>query len=128
MTGIVAQLLTFPLGRAWARIVPNVKIFGVSLNPGPFSIKEHVLITIMASVGAGSAYATDIVAVQKTFYNQDYEFACTFFFFFLKQNLFLGRLMMAFHRPMDGRHVHAANRIFHWWSLPEVLGQPALYE
>ena len=57
---IVAQLISFPIGRAWAKFVPNVKIFGVSLNPGPFTVKEHVLITIMANVGAGSAYAVRI--------------------------------------------------------------------
>ncbi|RDB17348.1 Sexual differentiation process protein isp4 [Hypsizygus marmoreus] len=74
VTGVVAQLLVFPIGRAWARVVPNVKIFGLSLNPGPFSIKEHVLITIMATVGYQSAYATDIVAVQRVFYNQVYNF------------------------------------------------------
>jgi OPT family small oligopeptide transporter len=73
--GIVAQLLSFPIGRAWARLMPNVKIFGSSLNPGPFSIKEHVLITIMASVGAGSAYATDIIAVQRVYYDQRYNFS-----------------------------------------------------
>ncbi|KAI0081298.1 OPT oligopeptide transporter [Panus rudis PR-1116 ss-1] len=75
VTGIVAQLVTFPIGRAWARLMPRVKIFGVSLNPGPFNIKEHVLITIMASVGSGSAYATDIVAVQRVYYNQTYNFS-----------------------------------------------------
>ncbi|PPQ99373.1 hypothetical protein CVT24_009203 [Panaeolus cyanescens] len=74
VTGVVAQLLIFPIGRAWARLVPNVSIFGLELNPGPFSIKEHVLATIMASVGAGSAYATDIVAVQRVYYNQTYNF------------------------------------------------------
>ncbi|KAJ7292102.1 OPT oligopeptide transporter [Mycena rebaudengoi] len=82
----------------WARFLPNVKLFGIALNPGPFSIKEHVLITIMAGVGAGSAYATDIVlppslfpsfpiavsshldvndlliAVQRVYYNQQYNF------------------------------------------------------
>jgi hypothetical protein len=78
--GIVAQLLTFPLGQAWARFLPNVKVFGLSLNPGPFSIKEHVLITIMASVGAQSAYATDIVAVQRVFYGQIYNFSCMVIF------------------------------------------------
>ncbi|KAF8063463.1 OPT oligopeptide transporter [Lyophyllum atratum] len=74
VTGIVAQLLSFPIGRAWARFMPNVKIFGLELNPGPFSIKEHVLITIMATVGYQSAYATDIVAVQRVYYNQIYNF------------------------------------------------------
>ncbi|KAJ7683983.1 OPT oligopeptide transporter [Mycena rosella] len=72
--GIIAQLLSLPLGRLWARFLPNVKIFGLDLNPGPFTIKEHVLVTIMASVGAGSAYATDIVAVQKVYYGQNYNF------------------------------------------------------
>ncbi|PFH49542.1 hypothetical protein AMATHDRAFT_48643 [Amanita thiersii Skay4041] len=74
VNGIVAQLLAFPIGRAWARIVPNWKIFGVSLNPGPFTIKEHVIVTIMATVGYQSAYATDIIAVQRVYYNQIYNF------------------------------------------------------
>ncbi|TFY77272.1 hypothetical protein EWM64_g6741 [Hericium alpestre] len=74
ITGIVAQLLSFPVGRAWAAYMPRWRIFGHSLNPGPFTVKEHVLVTIMASVGAGSAYATDIVAVQRVYYNQNYNF------------------------------------------------------
>lgn len=57
---IVAQLLSFPIGRLWARFLPNVKLFGVSLNPGPFNVKEHVLITIMATVGYQSAYAVSL--------------------------------------------------------------------
>jgi hypothetical protein len=70
ITGLVAQLLSFPLGRAWARFMPRVKIFGVSLNPGPFTVKEHVLLTVMATVTNGSAYATDIIAVQRVFYGR----------------------------------------------------------
>lgn len=54
---LVAQLLTFPLGRLIARFLPHVRIFGQSINPGPFTIKEHVVVTIMAGVGAVSAYA-----------------------------------------------------------------------
>ncbi|KAJ7139039.1 small oligopeptide transporter, partial [Mycena epipterygia] len=76
---VVAQLIVFPIGGAWARWVPNVALFGISINPGPFSIKEHVLITIMAGVGSGSAYANDasypLIAVQKTFYDQSYGFS-----------------------------------------------------
>lgn len=48
----------------------------MELNPGPFTIKEHVLVTIMATVGAQSAYATDVVAVQKVFYHQQWSFLC----------------------------------------------------
>lgn len=88
---LVAQLLSYPMGRAWAAFLPNVRIFGVRVNPGPFSVKEHVIVTIMAGVGAQSAYAvrlannthqpyltvrmqTDIIAVQRVFYNQTYSF------------------------------------------------------
>lgn len=57
---LVAQLLILPVGRLWAAFVPRVKIFGVSINPGPFTIKEHVLATIMSTVGGPSAYAVRI--------------------------------------------------------------------
>ncbi|KAL5536735.1 hypothetical protein ACEPAF_558 [Sanghuangporus sanghuang] len=72
---LVAQLLSFPVGRVWARLMPNVTVFGLPLNPGPFTVKEHVLATIMATVAGGSAYATDIVAVQRVYYNQTYNFS-----------------------------------------------------
>jgi OPT family small oligopeptide transporter len=73
--GLVAQLLVFPVGRAWVRVCPNWSICGYPLNPGPFTIKEHVLVTIMATVGAQSAYANDIVAVQRFFYNKVTNFS-----------------------------------------------------
>lgn len=57
---LVAQLLSFPLGRAWSRFMPYVTIFGIPLNPGPFTVKEHVVITVMATVGSTSAYAVRI--------------------------------------------------------------------
>jgi hypothetical protein len=45
------------MGKAWARYMPNVSIFGISLNPGPFTIKEHVIIVAMSSINDGPAYA-----------------------------------------------------------------------
>ena len=54
---VVAQLLSYPIGRLWALTMPQVKILGVPLNPGPFTVKEHVLITIMSNVSYQSAYA-----------------------------------------------------------------------
>ncbi|KAH7926403.1 OPT oligopeptide transporter [Leucogyrophana mollusca] len=75
ISSLVSQLLSFPLGLLWARVVPDVTIFGVAINPGPFTIKEHVLVTIMGTVGYQSAYATDIVAVQRFYYNQVFSFA-----------------------------------------------------
>jgi hypothetical protein len=57
LSNLVAQLLSYPMGRAFALVLPNIRIFGAELNPGPFTIKEHVLVTIMATVGSQSAYA-----------------------------------------------------------------------
>ncbi|KAH0838829.1 OPT oligopeptide transporter protein-domain-containing protein [Lanmaoa asiatica] len=45
---VVAQLISYPLGSLWGSCMPRKRIFGISLNPGPFSIKEHVLITVGA--------------------------------------------------------------------------------
>ncbi|CAE6509654.1 unnamed protein product [Rhizoctonia solani] len=71
---LVAQLLSFPMGRFLAYALPQWRIFGIDLNSGPFSIKVHVLITVMATVGSGSAYATDIVALQRVYYGQTWNF------------------------------------------------------
>ncbi|KAF8264395.1 OPT oligopeptide transporter [Lactarius quietus] len=75
ISGLIPLLVSFPIGKLWAHFVPRVTLFGVELNPGPFTIKEHVIITIMSSVADGPAYATDIIAVQKVFYNQSPSFA-----------------------------------------------------
>lgn len=74
LTTLVTSLLAWPIGMAWARFMPNIKIFGAPLNPGPFNIKEHTIIVIMANVsfGGGAAYATDILLSQNKFYEQDF--------------------------------------------------------
>ncbi|PHH91840.1 hypothetical protein CDD83_10090 [Cordyceps sp. RAO-2017] len=66
----VVQLLSMPLGKAMARWLPRGRQpLGFSLNPGPFSQKEHLLIAMMANVAFGShhngAYITSIVQVLK---------------------------------------------------------------
>ncbi|KAF8262095.1 OPT oligopeptide transporter protein-domain-containing protein [Lactarius quietus] len=73
--GFIPLFVSFPIGKLWARYIPNVTLFGVELNPGPFTIKEHVMITAMSLVAGEAAYATDIIAVQKVFYNQSPSFA-----------------------------------------------------
>jgi hypothetical protein len=49
-----------------------------SLNPGPFSLKEHVLITIFASSGAGGVYAVHILTSVKAFYHRGLHPAAAF--------------------------------------------------
>lgn len=64
----VAQLLAYPIGRGCERWLPDVgfTLLGVrhSLNPGPFSKKEHMLITIMANVAYNTPYTNYIIWVQ----------------------------------------------------------------
>ncbi len=73
VTTLVCSMLAWPAGRLWDKL-PNVKIFGVDLNPGPFNIKEHTLITIMANVsfGGGAAYITDILVAMNNFYGVNF--------------------------------------------------------
>ncbi|KAF9078018.1 OPT oligopeptide transporter protein-domain-containing protein, partial [Rhodocollybia butyracea] len=74
ISDVVALLVIFPCGQAWARLCPSISVFGIPLNPGPFSIKEHVLSSVMASVAAQSAYSTEIIAVQRVFYHEVFSF------------------------------------------------------
>lgn len=65
------NLVTYSFGRGLARILPTSKVtlFGqeLSLNPGPFNIKEHALIGIAVSTGASAAYAIDILSATDIF-------------------------------------------------------------
>ncbi|KAG0302647.1 hypothetical protein BGZ98_007336 [Dissophora globulifera] len=79
----VVALLSLPMGHFMARVLPTHRfnLFGweFTLNPGPFSIKEHVLIGTMAAVNTGTAYAVDIVILQKVFYNAQKPFVAGMF-------------------------------------------------
>lgn len=73
---LIAQIIAWPLGHGWAKVMPKKQFntFGIewSLNPGPFNIKEHSIIVVMASVSFSAAYATDILLAQIAFYKQDF--------------------------------------------------------
>ncbi|KAI3330036.1 OPT family small oligopeptide transporter [Ustulina deusta] len=75
---IVVLLLSYPVGCLWAATMPTrvFNTFGIkwTLNTGPFTIKEHVVITLMANVSIGYAYSTDaLLALQgKPFYDVNF--------------------------------------------------------
>jgi len=60
------------------------------LNPGPFNIKEHVLVGLTANCAAGSAYAVDIIVIQKVFYIQDFGLLANFLLILTTQMLGYG--------------------------------------
>lgn len=82
ITLITVQVATLPMGHFMATVLPKTK-FRVgskvlSFNPGPFNMKEHVLITIFANAGSafgsGSPYAVGIVNIIKAFYGRSISF------------------------------------------------------
>ncbi|CAD0029424.1 unnamed protein product [Aureobasidium pullulans] len=83
---VVAQLLVFPIGRAWEKL-PRWRLplgrFSFDINPGKFTIKEHALIVILA-------YATgSLVAITSpVFWGQN--FGAGFSFLFLLSTQMIG--------------------------------------
>ncbi|XP_073285529.1 oligopeptide transporter 7-like [Primulina huaijiensis] len=79
ITAISAQIAVVPLGQLMAakitsRVFFKGKRWEFTLNPGPFNMKEHVLITIFANSGAGTVYAIHVVTAVKVFYKQHLTF------------------------------------------------------
>ncbi|CAL5392461.1 unnamed protein product [Camellia sinensis] len=77
ISSVSAQILMLPIGKFMANTLPDKKIgvpftkWRFSLNPGPFTLKEHVLITIFANSGSGGVYAVYIVTMVKAFYHRN---------------------------------------------------------
>lgn len=77
VSSVSAQIAVLPIGRLMAAYLPtnSVRVPGTkwsfSLNPGPFNLKEHVLITIFANSGSNSVYAVNIITIVKAFYLRD---------------------------------------------------------
>ena len=79
----VVALLSLPMGHFMARVLPTrqFSFFGYkfSFNPAPFSIKEHVLIGTMVACNTSTAYAVDIVILQKMWYHSEKPFVAGMF-------------------------------------------------
>lgn len=80
VTPYVIQVITYPFGAAMARFLP-VHIYRTppwlvrsgcpdewSLNPGPFNIKEHAIIVIMANVGIVPAFGIHVLLALDKYY------------------------------------------------------------
>jgi len=66
---------------------------------------------------------TEIIAVQRVYYNQSYNFGCRH----LDALLDLGLTQFS-SSPMDDRHVNPAHRVLDWWRQPSILGWSTVYE
>ncbi|KAJ7350670.1 OPT oligopeptide transporter protein-domain-containing protein [Mycena albidolilacea] len=66
-------LIAYPFGKFLAYVLPittyRFRSWEFSLNPGPWNIKEHVLVFIMANVAVGNPYALNAIVVSEFFYD-----------------------------------------------------------
>ncbi|CAA6662912.1 unnamed protein product [Spirodela intermedia] len=102
----------------------EVRVFqgwGFNLNPGPFNMKEHVIITIFAncgvSYGGGDAYSIGAITVMKAYYKQGVSFACALLIVLTTQILgygWAGMLRRYLVQPIEM-----------WW--PANLAQVSLF-
>jgi hypothetical protein len=78
MTPIFMGIIAYVLGRGMELLIPTRGFFRY-LNPGPFNKKECIMIVIMTSSASVSALGTEILAVQRLFYNIDPNAAVSIF-------------------------------------------------
>lgn len=125
---ISVQVATLPIGRFMAAVLPKSKFripgFGsreFSLNPRPFNMKEHVLISIFANAGAafggGSAYAVGIVDIVRAFYQRKISFLASWILVITTQVLGYGWAGILRKYVVDPAHM--------WW--PSSLVQVSLF-
>ncbi|KAL6615631.1 hypothetical protein ACP70R_037901 [Stipagrostis hirtigluma subsp. patula] len=129
VTQITVQVASLPLGHLLARVLPARKfkapaLLGggeFSLNPGPFNMKEHVLISIFANAGCafgnGSAYAVMIVDIIRAFYRRSISFFAAWLLITTTQVLGYGWAGLMRKYVVEPAHM--------WW--PGTLVQVSLF-
>ncbi|XP_057496598.1 oligopeptide transporter 4-like [Actinidia eriantha] len=116
------------MGHFLAAVLPAAKFripgFGpksFSFNPGPFNMKEHVLISIFANAGSafgnGSAYAVGIVTIIKAFYRRNISFLVGWILIITTQVLGYGWAGLLRKYVVEPAHM--------WW--PNTLVQVSLF-
>ncbi|XP_072955559.1 oligopeptide transporter 4-like [Typha angustifolia] len=128
ITQITVQVASLPVGRFLARVLPTAKFkipgFGdrdFSLNPGPFNMKEHVLISIFANAGYafgnGPAYAVGIIDIIRAFYKRKISFVAGWLLIITTQVLGYGWAGLMRKYVVEPAHM--------WW--PSNLVQVSLF-
>ncbi|KAK4740514.1 hypothetical protein SAY87_032361 [Trapa incisa] len=123
---ITIHVATLPIGRFMAAVLPATRFrLGsgreFSLDPGPFNMKEHVLISIFANAGcafgSGSAYAVGIVNIVKAFYHRSISFSAGWLLIITTQVLGYGWAGLLRKYVVEPAHM--------WW--PGTLVQVSLF-
>ncbi|KAL6633728.1 hypothetical protein ACP70R_026399 [Stipagrostis hirtigluma subsp. patula] len=129
VTQITVQVASLPVGHFMARVLPETRfrlpaLLGGgewSLNPGPFNMKEHVLISIFANAGfafgGGNAYAVMIVDIIRAFYHRSISFFTAWLLVITTQVLGYGWAGLMRKYVVEPAHM--------WW--PSTLVQVSLF-
>lgn len=102
---------------AWTIRVP-LTAWSFSLNPGPWSIKEHVLVTISAASGATSNLASTPISLAQLYYDEKIPAAACIFWMW--SIVFVGYSLAAV-----ARQFLVYDPIYAW---PQALMQTSLFE
>lgn len=145
------------MGRLWARFMPRVNVLGVSLNPGPFTIKEHVgtnsfllgvfsastqvLVTIMAGVGSESAYAVSGITCRRNLTELIVDLrrpislpssGCCInkpgVSHVREKRILLYCLVLTVPRPVVARYLNSTNRVIDRRNRATTAGRTTLHE
>ncbi|OVA19756.1 Oligopeptide transporter [Macleaya cordata] len=71
------RMLHLPIGRFMAATLPTKPVripwtkWTLSMNPGPFNIKEHVLISVFTTSGLDNPFGLDLLMMSKIFYKKN---------------------------------------------------------
>ncbi|KAL5211613.1 hypothetical protein ABZP36_022460 [Zizania latifolia] len=129
VTQITVKVASLPLGHFMARALPRRSFRAPallgggewSLNPGPFNMKEHVLISIFANAGYafgnGQAYAIMVVDIMRAFYYRSISFIAAWLLIITTQVLGYGWAGLMRKYVVEPAHM--------WW--PDTLVQVSLF-
>ncbi|XP_077230153.1 oligopeptide transporter 3-like [Tasmannia lanceolata] len=125
ISAMLMQIVVLPIGKFMASVLPtrelNMMGLKFSLNPGPFNMKEHVIITIFANCGVwyggGDAYSIGAITVIKAYYKQNLSFLLAFLIVLSTQIMGYGWAGMLRRYLVDPVEM--------WW--PSNLAQVSLF-
>ncbi|OGM46195.1 putative oligopeptide transporter [Aspergillus bombycis] len=92
---VVAQLLVFPIGRAWEKLprwrVPLGRL-SFDINPGKFTVKEHAFIVICVNISASTPYAQGslMAIIHPRFWGRDFGPGFSFLYLLTTQMIGFG--------------------------------------
>ncbi|GAA6017890.1 hypothetical protein JCM10207_003489 [Rhodosporidiobolus poonsookiae] len=90
VSSLFILIITHILGQGWHMLLPGPAHgkFWEFINPGPFNIKEHVAVLIMASTAFSSAMAISVFAADELYYDLNNNYGVAIFTLIASQ--FLG--------------------------------------